>query len=423
MTQPVQVVVAGNPSIVARNITRFPGDYGAALRCIPMAQAIGGREHAVILIDGQHGSRVAPLIQALLARPAVRAGLRRSFALVIDASGEGFPLLPKWVSAWHALLDEHDVPAGRVAYLTHNEIAAAGYRAWLRERGRSDGLRVLVHHPFMHRQALWLRENWSDLGERLRWLHAARTAPAQVLRKARFLCLNNKPHAHRMVIAGRILGSGLEQQTLLSFGGATKGVATWDMAAFLAKARAILPRFQADLDALEARLADLPLTIPGDDAVGRVNEVVFALPKALYGSALISLVPETDFTGRASRRFTEKSVKAFAAGHPVLLAALPGSLRLLRESGFASFDPYIDEAYDSIADPQDRLEAVLAETERIGAMSARDLGALLRRCLPAMEHNLRHAVEVLPGLMQRRLADVARVLAWMTEQPPAARPG
>ncbi|HWT10189.1 MAG TPA: hypothetical protein VN329_13560, partial [Roseomonas sp.] len=127
----------------------------------------------------------------------------------------------------------------------------------------------------------------------------------------------------------------------------------------------------------------------------------------------VGIVTETNFAQSGVERFTEKSVKAFAAGQPALLAALPGTLRLLRGVGFESFHPYIDESYDGIAKPQDRLDALLAEAERIGRLSDADFAALLRHCRPAAEHNMHHAAEALPALMQRRLGDLARAFAWM----------
>jgi hypothetical protein len=415
MTLPVPLVAVGRPSIVARFVTKAPEDYGAVFRNTTFAEVVQTRQPAVLLLNGQQLDEVERQLDMLLTRPMMRGGLKRNLALAIDASGEGFAIVPALFAKWHAVLDAHGVSPRRVAYLTHNEAAAASYRAWLRQSGRAEGLRVLLHHPFMHRTSLFLRDAWKEPTARAHRLEVVRMAPDRVDRDARFLCLNNKPHAHRMVIAGRILGGSLSSQTLLSFAFASKPLHDRDTAPLVAEARRSLPRFGAELDTIEARLADMPLAIPGDDPGNGIGDIVFRMPPALYERSLLSLVPETNFVRNGTERFTEKSVKAFAAGHPTILAALPGTLRLLRGVGFATFDPFIDEDYDSISDPEDRLAAVFEEVERIGRLTPPQLRALLQRCLPAMEHNVRHAAEGLPALMRRQLEGLAHALLWMAE--------
>lgn len=411
MRLPIPLVPLHPGTMIARGVARFPRDYGAVFRIVTPAEALADPGPAVLLINGQQLGTVTERLTELLARPGLRAGLARHFSLAIDASGEGFPVAPERLVQWHAALEAHGIAPGRAAYLTHNECVPAAIRAWQRESGRKAGVRVLLHHHFLHLQALWVRDRVASPAERQRRIDALPEVPEQAAGKARFLCLNNKPHAHRMVIAGRILGGPLAARTLLSFGSATEHVAQWDMAPFLAQARQVLPRFGPDLDVFGARLSELPLTIPGDGG----GHVVFGMPAALYGAASMSLVAETNFSHPGVERFTEKSVKALAAGHPAIIASSPRTLRLLRGVGFATFDPYIDEAYDDIADPQDRLMAVLSEAERIAGLPDAAFAALLRRCLPAIEHNMRHAAETLPALMQWRLEELGRALAWMAD--------
>ena len=45
--------------------------------------------------------------------------------------------------------------------------------------------------------------------------------------------------------------------------------------------------------------------------------------------------------------------------------ATAGSLQYLRQYGFQTFDGLIDETYDTVQDPADRLQAVIAEMKRI----------------------------------------------------------
>lgn len=62
---------------------------------------------------------------------------------------------------------------------------------------------------------------------------------------------------------------------------------------------------------------------------------------------------------------TEKTWKFIAARKPFLLAALPNSLQILKQMGYKTFHPFIDESYDSITDNELRLEYIANEIERL----------------------------------------------------------
>lgn len=83
-----------------------------------------------------------------------------------------------------------------------------------------------------------------------------------------------------------------------------------------------------------------------------------------YKSTQIEVVLETLFDD-SRWHLTEKALRPIACNQPFMLAATPGSLEYLRSYGFKTFAPYIDETYDTITDPVQRLEAIVAEMKRI----------------------------------------------------------
>jgi hypothetical protein len=88
-----------------------------------------------------------------------------------------------------------------------------------------------------------------------------------------------------------------------------------------------------------------------------------------YQGTEIEVVLETLFDdGRL--HLTEKSLRPIACGHPFILAATHGSLKYLRDYGFETFSPWIDETYDTIENPAQRLEAIVQEMKRIANLSA-----------------------------------------------------
>lgn len=56
---------------------------------------------------------------------------------------------------------------------------------------------------------------------------------------------------------------------------------------------------------------------------------------------------------------TEKTCRALACGKPFILVAGSGSLSWLRQWGFETFDPVLDESYDECVDNQQRLRMIL----------------------------------------------------------------
>ena len=55
--------------------------------------------------------------------------------------------------------------------------------------------------------------------------------------------------------------------------------------------------------------------------------------------------------------------------HPFVLATAPNSLQYLKQLGYNTFHPYIDESYDEIVDDGDRMIAIVNEVKRLCEMS------------------------------------------------------
>ena len=83
-----------------------------------------------------------------------------------------------------------------------------------------------------------------------------------------------------------------------------------------------------------------------------------------YASIAIEVVLETMFDD-VRHHLTEKALRPIACGRPFILASTPGSLQYLRNYGFKTFHGIIDESYDTINDPVERLQAICNEMKRI----------------------------------------------------------
>ncbi len=82
-----------------------------------------------------------------------------------------------------------------------------------------------------------------------------------------------------------------------------------------------------------------------------------------YAESWFSVVTETEMRPRPSR-ITEKVLKPLVNFHPMILFGNPGSLRMVRDYGFVTFENVIDESYDDEPDPRRRFDKAYLELER-----------------------------------------------------------
>lgn len=113
-----------------------------------------------------------------------------------------------------------------------------------------------------------------------------------------------------------------------------------------------------------------------------------------YVDTYFSLVTETVFEEPLTFR-TEKIAKPLAMGHPWICASGPGFYRDLRNLGFRTFDPIIDESFDSIVDHRSRMERIVSVVQDL---CRQDLAAFLREAESVCKYNQQHLREIVPRL-------------------------
>lgn len=92
--------------------------------------------------------------------------------------------------------------------------------------------------------------------------------------------------------------------------------------------------------------------------------------------------PHSDYSS-----LTEKTYKAMLYKKPFIIFSQKDSLQYLRDCGYKTFSPYIDESYDAIIDTKERLRAISSEIERIRNLESNDYNQLLYNCQNIVEHN------------------------------------
>lgn len=104
-----------------------------------------------------------------------------------------------------------------------------------------------------------------------------------------------------------------------------------------------------------------------------------------YHTYFVEIVCETDIY--SNKFFTEKTLKNFHLGKPFLLFSGPGSLEYLKSRGFLTFEPYINEHYDTIDCVYARHRAIIDEIDRLAQLPFFDLQTILHNLAPVFNHN------------------------------------
>jgi len=105
-----------------------------------------------------------------------------------------------------------------------------------------------------------------------------------------------------------------------------------------------------------------------------------------YNSTDVEVVLETLFDDDRLH-LTEKSLRPIACGQPFLLAGTQGSLAYLRSYGFRTFDTVWDETYDTITDPEQRLQAIVTVMQTITNWSDNERTDRLTQARKIADHN------------------------------------
>ena len=105
-----------------------------------------------------------------------------------------------------------------------------------------------------------------------------------------------------------------------------------------------------------------------------------------YAQCGIEVVLETLFDDQRWH-LTEKSLRPIACGKPFILAATPGSLKYLQSYGFKTFDAWIDESYDNIQDPYERLVAITKTMQQFSNMAPEQKQQMLKEMQEVCNYN------------------------------------
>jgi len=111
-----------------------------------------------------------------------------------------------------------------------------------------------------------------------------------------------------------------------------------------------------------------------------------------YQETHVEVVLETLFDDERLH-LTEKALRPIACAQPFILASTPGALEYLRSYGFETFSGLIDETYDTIKDPVQRLRAIVYAMDQLTLANEHTLQQLRAIAKRNQKHFFSHAFQ------------------------------
>lgn len=288
--------------------------------------------------------------EPLIAEVLPGRGANPPHIILVDNSNEGFRV-ERYAGRLGEIARHSGVKRERVIVLTQNE------EFWHRESLLTPAKHVnaaVFNRQFTHAVGVARRRPTRRTSVSLRPGHYSH----------RFLSLNNVPRPQRIALMALMREEGLLDQTAASFLAYSyspkRNLQDFRQEALLA--------FPEHGDAVNRFLDQVSFPLVLDQRKRR--EQMWNLP-SVASRCVWFLVTETDFvadyTAQRVRRVTEKTMKALVFGRPFVMVGNPFTLDYLRELGFRTFDTVIDESYDTILGPNERMMAIMSVVRQLAS--------------------------------------------------------
>jgi hypothetical protein len=157
------------------------------------------------------------------------------------------------------------------------------------------------------------------------------------------------------------------------------------------------PEFIQTLEENEQKICSLPELYVDKNDQNQVMDWFTEDMKKFYNETYFSVVAETPFLSKhpdfdPGMHCSEKTYKIISQRHPFLMLGTQNTLCQLRNIGYKTFAPWIDESYDFVGDDGQRLLMVIKEIERLCNLQGEELNDFIKHTAEICEHNYQHLI-------------------------------
>lgn len=140
-------------------------------------------------------------------------------------------------------------------------------------------------------------------------------------------------------------------------------------------------------------LPDLPKIIDYDKRKKGIRSCWEQIKPDFYRFSPFSLVQETEMQKQNSR-YTEKTYKCFWMKHPFIVAGNYNVLKTLKDDGFKTFHPYIDETYDSIEGRDERMTEIIKQVKILCSKTKEEWKNFFKDIGSILDYNYTHCQNI-----------------------------
>lgn len=302
--------------------------------------------------------------------------------LLLDQSHEGYHY--DWLFNWfHESCNKYNINPKQIIYVTGDMDVEVKYTNWLSKNPHTHKMLVLSYPIF---EAAVYAESINLT--RIKKLPPLVSITENIEYKTNNLsdiklynCLQKRPRAHRIWLFGKLYYSDLLNDGINSMN-YINHVNTYYCGRVIDENEyneivKLLPMLPPSTEATEKELQDFEHMDSGKYQM-RFND-------DLMIKTWISVVSEASF-GEDTCFLSEKVFKPITAGHPFIVYGNKNSLHYLRELGYKTFSPFIDERYDTL-DTWERLDAIVYSLNQIKHMSQRERLSWYKEMTDILLHN------------------------------------
>lgn len=358
------------------------------------------------------------------------ANVRFLYDLSFEAVTFGPGNQEDWLTM-HSMLEEAGVPPHKVYFVCSNYNVKKYYSNWADQYNIKYRFNVFGNHYWPLRRICELVKDKDFQKIRYQLIDVAKkTVEDNVYRPYYFMCLNLKTRLIRtalllFLLQGNYFSKGLitylgrytlfpsekkisQQKDDLYFTRSEVG----DFFNQLPNGKSLL-QYYDQLDQMTPIIYDVKADETFDEN-WPLKQLIPELGK--YGTvkqfeSYFEIVTETYFLNEDVLNLTEKTIKPILRFQMFIIVGSPHTLSALRELGFQTFSPYIDETYDTITDPIERFICITKEIERLCNLSIDELHKLYCTVWPRILHNYnrltQEANELLVGETNKLLEQLA----------------
>ena len=204
-----------------------------------------------------------------------------------------------------------------------------------------------------------------------------------------FLNFNRRWRLHRPTLVALFYSLGILDKGFVSLGETSEGMSwetTWGVILYQNKDT---PDVINLLLSKQKEICNLPpLYLDTEDLVEN-RPSLEPETQYLYSNSYFSVVSETNFyqAYQPGRFLSEKVFKPIAMNHPFIIVSVPNTLSLLREIGYKTFSPWINESYDEENNDNKRLLMIAEETKRLSNLNENEIIEFINNVQDICIHN------------------------------------